>query len=148
MQLRDLFLNTPLIHVAIAWILAQGLKPIIYWFTRRKWDWHWLYSPGGMPSAHSAAVSSLATSVGLREGFSDSTFAVALVTAIVVLYDAAGVRRAASIQAHILNQILKELFSGHPIGQEHLKELIGHTPFEVVMGATLGVTTSVVLYIA
>lgn len=146
MLLRELLRNTPLLYVAVAWSLAQGSKPVVYWFTRRKWDWHWLYSPGGMPSSHSAAVSSLATAVGLREGLNSSVFAVAVVTAVVVLYDAAGVRRAASIQAHILNQILKELFSGHPIGQEHLKELIGHTPFEVLVGTLLGVSTSLLLH--
>ena len=98
-----------------------------------------------MPSAHSAAFGALATAVGLREGVDSSTFAIALVTTIVVLYDAAGVRQSASQQARVLNQILTELFSGRPIGQEQLKELFGHTPFEVLVGTGMGVGIAILL---
>ncbi|MHA1215787.1 MAG: divergent PAP2 family protein [Candidatus Thorarchaeota archaeon] len=138
MFLRDLLWNLPLVAAGVSWLAAQTLKPLLYWLVNRKWDWRWLYSPGGMPSAHSAAFGALATAVGLQDGVGSSTFAISLVTAIVVLYDAAGVRQSASQQARVLNQILTELFSGRPIGQEQLKELIGHTPFEVLVGAGLG----------
>lgn len=145
MLMRELLRNRHLIVVAVAWFLAQGSKPVIYRVTQHKWDWHWLFSSGGMPSAHSAAFASLAAAVGILEGFDSAIFAIAVVTAIVVLYDAAGVRRSAGEQAKVLNQILEELFSGRPIAEEHLRELIGHTPFEVLMGATLGVTVSTLM---
>jgi hypothetical protein len=99
-----------------------------------------------MPSSHSAAVSALATSVGISEGLDSIAFAIALVIALVVVYDAAGVRRAAGVQANILNQILTELFSGRPIAQTRLRELIGHTPFEVLVGAALGVGIALLLF--
>jgi len=146
MFLLDLFHNRSLVAAGASWLAAQGVKPVLYRITKRKWDWHWLFSSGGMPSAHSAAVAALATAVGLHEGLDTSVFAIALVTAIVVLYDAAGVRRAASMQARILNQILTELFSGRPIAQTHLREFIGHTPFEVLVGAALGVGLTLLLF--
>jgi len=145
MFLRDLLWNLPLVAAGVSWMAAQTLKPLLYWLFSREWNWSWLYSPGGMPSAHSAAVGALATAVGLREGVGSSAFAIALVTAIVVLYDAAGVRQSVSRQARVLNQMLTELFSGRPIGQEQLKELIGHTPFEVLVGTGLGVGVALVL---
>ncbi len=145
MLLQDLFQNRPLVAAGASWLISQGVKPVLYRITRRKWDWHWLVTSGGMPSAHSAVVAALATAVGLREGLNSSAFAIALVTALVVLYDSAGVRRAASIQAQILNQMLEELFSGRPIAQTHLRELIGHTPFEVLVGAALGVGIALML---
>jgi acid phosphatase family membrane protein YuiD len=141
-MLRELLRNRHLIAVAIAWFLAQGSKPVIYRITEHKWDWRWLLSAGGMPSAHSAAFVALATAVGILEGFDSAAFAIAVITAIVVLYDAAGVRRSAGAQAKVLNQILEELFAGRPIAEEHLRELIGHTPFEVLVGAALGITIS------
>lgn len=99
-----------------------------------------------MPSSHSALVSALATSVGLWEGFSSTAFAISLIFALIVMYDAAGVRRAASMQARILNQILEELFQGHPVSEKRLWELLGHTPFEVLVGALIGVTVSSIFY--
>ena len=98
-----------------------------------------------MPSAHSAVVAALATAVGLREGLDTSAFAIALVIAVVVLYNAAGVRRSAGEQARVPNQILEELFSGRPIAEEHLRELIGHTPFKVLVGAMLGIGLALLL---
>ena len=104
------------------------------------------FTSGGMPSSHSAAVSALATGIAISEGLDSAAFAISLVTALVVLYDAAGVRRAAGVQANILNQILTELFSGRPIAQTRLRELIGHTPFEVLVGAALGVGIALLLF--
>ena len=145
MFLKDLLRNLPLVAAGVSWLATQTLKPLLYWLINREWDWRWLYSPGGMPSAHSAAFGALATAVGLREGVGSSTFAIALVTAIVVLYDAAGVRQSVSQQARVLNQMLTELFSGRPIGQEQLRELIGHTPFEVLVGTGMGIGVAVLL---
>jgi acid phosphatase family membrane protein YuiD len=146
MFLQDLLRNRPLVAAGASWLSAQGVKPFLYWITKRRWDWHWLYRSGGMPSSHSAAVSALATSIGISEGLDSIAFAIALVIAFVVLYDAAGVRRAAGVQANILNQMLTELFSGRPIAQTRLRELIGHTPFEVLVGAALGVGIALLLF--
>ncbi len=142
MYLRALFHNRHLLAVAVSWLAAQILKPIIYWAINRKWEWGWLLTAGGMPSAHSAACSALAVATAIIDGLDSTAFAIAFVTAVVVLYDAAGVRRSAGQQARVLNQILEELFSGRPIAEEHLRELIGHTPFEVLVGAILGASMS------
>ena len=103
----------------------------------------WLVTMGGMPSSHSATVAGLATAVGLREGVRSTPFAIALAFALVVMYDAAGVRRAAMTQARILNQIVDELFQGHPISETRLRELLGHTPVEVFVGAILGIAIAI-----
>ena len=142
MYLQALLRNRHLLAVAVAWSAAQILKPIVYWAVNRKWDWRWFLTAGGMPSAHSAAFSALTMATALIDGLGSAAFAIASVTSVVVLYDAAGVRRSAGQQAHVLNQILEELFSGRPIAEEHLRELIGHTPFEVIAGAMLGATIS------
>lgn len=135
-------MNSILTASFLAWGLAQLSKAVIWKLRQGKFSLKMLVSPGGMPSSHSALVSALATAVGLQEGFNSALFAVTLVVALIVMYDAAGVRRAASIQAHILNQILEELFKGHPISEKRLRELLGHTPLEVLIGALLGVAVS------
>lgn len=123
----------------LSWGVTQCLKVLLHLITERKLDLRYLVSAGGMPSSHSAFAASLATAVAIQEGLRSSLFAVAAAFAIVVMFDAQGVRRATSIQARILNQIIDELFQGHPISEEHLRELIGHTPVEVFVGATLGI---------
>ncbi|MCL4487908.1 MAG: divergent PAP2 family protein [Chloroflexi bacterium] len=122
-----------------AWVLAQVLKVLIELVWKRHLNLRLLTSAGGMPSSHSAAVCALATAIAIHDGVSSSLFAFSVVFAMIVMYDAAGVRRAASIQARILNQIIDELFQGHPISETHLRELLGHTPIEVVAGAALGI---------
>ena len=100
---------------------------------------------GGMPSAHSALVGALATSVGLTMGWSSPDFAIACLFAIIVMYDAAGVRQAAGKQARILNQLIDELFQEeHNLNEERLKELLGHTPFQVLVGLSLGISIAMV----
>ena len=146
MSLQDLLQNRALLAAAVTWLVSQAVKPVLFWLTERRWDWRLLFSSGGMPSSHSAGVSALAVSIGISEGLDSGAFAIALVTAIVVFYDAAGVRRATGIQANILNQMLTELFSGDPIAQTRLLELIGHTPFEVVVGAVLGAAIAFALF--
>ncbi len=122
-----------------AWFAAQGVKMLWHLIRHHKVDVRYFLSTGGMPSAHSAFVAATAWSVGLMEGFGSPIFAVALVFASIVMFDAQGVRWAASRQARILNQILDEMFEGHPIREERLKELLGHTPFQVFAGAAVGV---------
>lgn len=135
----EFFSNRVLQAIFIPWAIAQISKPIIEYIRKRKLNLRLLTTAGGMPSSHSALVCALAAAVGIREGLSSTLFAVAFALAIIVMYDAAGVRRAASMQARILNQIIDELFQGHPISETRLRELLGHTPIEVLVGALLGV---------
>ncbi|TMC51391.1 MAG: divergent PAP2 family protein [Chloroflexi bacterium] len=128
---------------AWAWAVAQTLKVLFYSMRERRVNLRWLVTMGGMPSSHSATVAGLATAVGLREGVRSTPFAIALAFALVVMYDAAGVRRAAMTQARILNQIVDELFQGHPISETRLRELLGHTPVEVFVGAILGIAIAI-----
>lgn len=120
-------------------IIAQLSKFLLYWLVRRRRDFRYLVAPGGMPSAHSAFVAGLAFVIGEEQGLGSVAFALALALAIIVMYDAAGVRRAMSHQARILNQILDEIFAGHPVSEQRVRELIGHTPFEVLVGSALGI---------
>ena len=139
MIIKDLLTNPVLIYSAVAWAITQGLKIIIYRFRNGEWDWHLITATGGMPSSHSAYTCSLATAIALRDGVKSSLFVLATGLAIIVMTDAVGVRRATGNHATILNHILEKLFSGQPISEEKLKELLGHTPTQVFVGALLGV---------
>ncbi len=134
--------NDVLMASLLAWGIAQLLKVFTHRVATGTFDARLWFSAGGMPSSHSAFVAALTTAVGLRRGLDDTLFAVCVVFSSIVMYDAAGVRRAASQQAQLLNRIIEELFEGHPISQERLKELLGHTPLQVVVGALLGVATA------
>lgn len=132
--------NHVLLVAIIACLVAQVLKLAIELIKQGKVNFRSLVSTGGMPSAHSALVSSLATAVGISSGWSSPEFAVACMFAVIVMYDAAGVRQAAGKQARILNQIIDELFQeGHNFNEDRLKELLGHTPFQVIVGLMLGI---------
>lgn len=122
----------------IAWAIAQVSKTIIFGIKEQKINFKRLVETGGMPSSHTAFVTSLATGVGLTEGFNSTLFALATAFALVVMYDAAGVRRAAGKQATILNIIIRDL-NKKDFHIERLRELLGHTPFEVLVGAALGI---------
>jgi acid phosphatase family membrane protein YuiD len=111
----------------------------------KRLDFHYLVSTGGMPSAHSASVSGLATSVGLLEGFGSPVFVVALGFALITMFDASTVRRAAGLQATLLNEIVDELFKEHHLSERKLAELLGHTRLEVFMGATVGVFAAMIV---
>ena len=123
-----------------SWALAQVLKFIVVLISKRKLDWRYIWTSGGMPSSHSSFVCTCASSVGYLYGWSSPLFAIAAVVAIVVMYDAAHVRKAAGEQAKILNYIMAHWKEMKPefFGKE-LKELLGHTPFQVLMGALLGI---------
>lgn len=131
--------NTVFWSAFIAWLVAQILKGLLSLIKHKKMDFRRFVGAGGMPSSHSAFVSALATGVGLTEGWASTSFALALVFSLVVMYDAAGVRLAASKQAQVLNKMVQELFDEREFHHERLKELIGHTPVEVIVGALLGV---------
>lgn len=131
--------NKVLLVAMAAWALAQILKVIILLVKERRLDLHRLIGSGGMPSSHSALVTALAVSVGQEDGWNSTIAAVTVVFALIVMYDAAGVRRAAGKQARVLNRLIEDYFQHHAVSEEHLKELIGHTPIQVFMGALLGI---------
>ncbi len=124
----------------LAWAIAQVLKTIVVLVTQRRWVWRYILSSGGMPSSHSATVCALASSIAAMYGFSSPVFAVAAVLAFVVMYDAFNVRRETGEQAKVLNYMMDNWTGeGDELLAGDLKELIGHTPLQVLMGALLGV---------
>lgn len=141
-----LFQNYCLISVACAWILAQIIKVFTGYFRQDEFSFIKFFSgTGGMPSAHSATVTSLVISSAWQFGFGSFQFAISVLLATIVMSDATGVRFETGKQAKIINQIVLELFSGKGDTTANLKELIGHTPFQVFVGAVLGVIVPVVL---
>jgi acid phosphatase family membrane protein YuiD len=142
-EVADIIHNQILLVALLACFIAQVLKVAIELVRNGKVNFRYLVTTGGMPSAHSALVGALATAVGLKMGWSSPEFAIACLFAIIVMYDAAGVRQAAGKQARILNQMMDELLQDdHTISEERLKELLGHTPFQVLVGLALGIATS------
>ena len=136
----DMFTNYVLWCSALGWMTAQVLKVVITFILTKKLDLRLLFASGGMPSSHSATVCALATAVGKVNGFGSVEFAMAFMFAFIVMYDASGVRRAAGEQAKVINKLVKSIEHGDKLGvQKELKELIGHTPLEVLAGASLGV---------
>ena len=129
-------LNIPIIAGLSGWFVAQFIKCLIMIWHEKRFSISILWSSGGMPSSHSALVTSLAAAVGYVHGIGSASFAIAVLLAFIVMYDAAGVRRAVGEQAKILNQINAE--SEEITFEKVLKELIGHTPLQVFMGGILG----------
>jgi len=125
--------------------VASALKIAVNWHRTRRFDFHYLTSLGGMPSAHSAMVSALATSVGLREGFGSTIFVVTLAFSMVIMFDASTVRRAAGLQATLLNQVVDVLVKQHHLPTEKLREILGHTRVEVFAGMLVGVAVSLAI---
>ena len=137
--LTQLLMNVTLMTASTAWFVAQVLKTITYAWKDRQFDARRMVGAGGMPSSHSAWVVSLAAAVGFHDGWDSPLFAVTVVVAAIVMYDAAGVRRAAGKQAKVINELVQEMKVEHTISEERLKELLGHTPLEVFAGALLGI---------
>ena len=130
----------------IAWLTAQVIKVAMNTVRTHSFDFRFLYSPGGMPSSHTAAACAVATSVGIRDGLGSTLFAVTMLVAFVIMYDAQGVRRAAGQQARILNQIIEALRTQHRLPPHKLAELLGHTELEVVAGLLLGITVALLIH--
>ncbi len=143
--MQALFENRILVASFIAWASAQLIKTIYELIRYRELRLNRLVSSGGMPSSHSALVMGLATATGRIAGFASPAFAISLVLAVIVMYDAAGVRRAVSIQARILNQMIDEAFQHKPFAEKRLRELIGHTPTQVIVGGLLGIGVALVV---
>ncbi len=146
---KEIISNHALLCAVIAWGCSQIMKFFTNWFVEKKFDFRRMISDGGMPSAHSATVTSLAVMSGWVAGFDSVAFAVAMILAVVVMRDAVGVRREAGKQAESIKDIAEAInksFLGKDseIRTENLKILVGHTPLQVVCGATLGLAVAVV----
>jgi uncharacterized protein len=142
MRLPGIFSNPVLMAALTAWALAQILKiPLEYLYTRR-WNWALLFRAGGMPSSHSALVAGCAQAVGLFYGFESPMFALSAVIAMIVIYDATGIRRQAGKHAEIINAMIKDLAHGHPLQEKQLREVLGHTPVEAVGGTIFGLAVA------
>lgn len=144
-DIHVLFQNVSWWSAFLGWLVAQSTKLILNLCKTKRVDFQYLVSLGGMPSAHSAMVSALATSIGLNVGFDSHLFVLALALAFVVMFDASTVRRAAGQQARLLNEMVAELFKSHHFSQRKLKELLGHTRKEVIVGMVIGVISGVLM---
>ncbi len=140
-MLYEIITNKVLVISVCAWALAQLLKLIITLVQKKRVNLRYLFASGGMPSAHSATVSALATSVAMIQGMGSVTFGIVAILALLVMYDAAGVRRSVGRQSVVLNRIVQEFRFRRPITEveRDLREFIGHTPFQVITGAALGI---------
>ena len=140
-------LNNRIFWVCVmAWFVAQAAKVVLTLAVERRLDFRRFFGLGGMPSSHSAVVTALAVGVGIRSGFNSTLFAIACVLAVITMTDAAGVRRAAGKQAAMINKIVQDMIqNGGDLPNETLKELLGHTPLQVLVGALLGAVIAVLM---
>jgi uncharacterized protein len=138
MNFFAIFQNKALIAGLVAWGLAQIIKIPLDYVRTRRWNWALLLTTGGMPSSHSALMTATTHSIGLYYGFAQPLFALAVAITMIVVYDAANVRRQAGIHAQRINVLFAELMRGHPINERDLREVLGHTPLEVVGGILFG----------
>ncbi len=146
MSLKEVLLFNPVLLSAMAgWFIAQVLKVLVDLIISKKWNWALFFQAGGMPSSHSAMVSGAALSIGMVVGFDQAIFALSAVLAIIVIYDATGVRRQTGEQAILINSIIEELSKGKIPPQEKLKEVLGHTPGEAFLGTLLGLSIAFVV---
>lgn len=145
--LNDVFQNTIFVSAALGWLIAQVLKTLIYLIINKRFVAERMVGGGGMPSSHSATVCALATAAGMKYGGGSFEFAISAMFAIVVMYDAKGVRRETGIQAKVLNEMMDLLtnMGKEMSAEDRLKELVGHTPLQVLMGALLGVLIAVLI---
>ena len=149
--IQDILSNRIFLVAAAGWAVAQILKTLITLAITKSFDPERLFGSGGMPSSHSSTVCALATAVTMQYGAASFEFAISAVLAIIVMYDAAGVRRETGTQAAVLNQFMDmfahmDSFDNPQFTQEKLKELVGHTPLQVFAGAVLGILIAIFLY--
>jgi uncharacterized protein len=146
MQLPGLLSNPVLVSALVAWGLAQLIKVPLEFILNKRWDWTLPLRAGGMPSSHSALVTACAHTIGLFDGFRTPLFALAAVFAMVVIYDATGIRRQAGKHAEIINKMIRDLAHGHPLREEQLREVLGHTPLEALSGTVFGLLVAQILW--
>ena len=133
-----------ILAVFLSWLISQLIKVIRGAILQKRFNFAWIFGAGGMPSSHSATVASLATVTGLYYGFDTIIFLIVLIFTMITMFDAAGVRRSVGRQAQTLNKMLDDMYEGKP-GTDRLKELLGHTPFEVFAGAFLGILIAYII---
>ena len=136
---------TYLLAPVVAWVIAQAAKLALTSIRQRRLNLRVLAETGGMPSSHTAIVAGLTTGVGKHAGLGSPDFAIALLFTFVVMYDAAGLRRAAGRQAEVLNRLVEDLVHMRGVQEARLRELLGHTPFEVLIGALIGLAVGLIL---
>ena len=141
---QKIFTNKYLLAPLILWFCIQSFKVLQELITTKKFNFKRIIGAGGMPSSHSAISMCIATMIGKSEGFDSSIFALALIFSLVVMYDAAGVRRAAGKQAKLLNKIIETPGLSNVQVQEKLVEVLGHTPIQVVVGALIGFLVGII----
>ena len=139
--------NPYLLAILTAWLLSQTLKMPIHFLSTKKWRWDLFLESGGMPSSHSTLVTCTSAMIGFHEGFDTAAFAISRTMATIVIYDATHVRRQAGFHAERLNILFTEIFDGHHLDQEKLKEVLGHTPTQVVGGIILGLAVATFYYL-
>lgn len=141
--MNEILTNNALLISVTAWTIAQLFKLVVGLVREKRFDLRFFIRSGGIASAHTALVTALATSVAIMQGLDSAAFAIAAVFAVIVMYDAAGVRLSVSRQSVILNRIVRELRERRPGELEHdLREFIGHTPVQVFIGAAVGISTA------
>jgi len=146
-MLAELLSNRIFIAAILGWFVAQLIKVPIEYVRFRRLNWGLWFSAGGMTSSHSSLITSTTLAIGLYEGFGTPVFALAFAVAMIIIYDAAGVRREAGRHAQKINALIEEMMQGHPISEKRLKEVLGHTPPEVIGGIVLGVVLAVGLWL-
>ena len=140
------FMHNHILSVTIlAWMFAQTIKVALGIVKEKRFDFRWFIGTGGTPSSHAAGATALAMSTGLELGFSSPLFALAFTFALVTMFDAQGVRRAAGKQAGMLNKITEDIYWRGRVKEGKLKELLGHTPIQVFAGALIGCFIALIL---
>ena len=139
--------NPVLIAGFTSWVLAQLIKVPWNYLSTGKWDWVLLLRAGSMPSSHSALVASAAHASGLFVGFASPLFALALTLAVIVIYDATGIRRQAGKHAEFINRIVRDTVKGKRTKEKQLKEVLGHTPLEALAGTLLGIVVAQLIWL-
>lgn len=142
MNFLELLQNKALIAGLSAWLLAQIIKIPLDFLRTRRWNWALLLTTGGMPSSHSSLMTGTVLAIGLYHGFDNPLFALGVAITMIVTYDAAGVRRQAGIHAQRINVLFEELLHGHIFNERDLREVLGHTPLEVIGGILLGLVVA------
>ena len=135
-----------IVSTFMAWFTAQAIKVLIGVIREKRFNFKWFVGTGGMPSSHAAAASAISTAIGIHYGVDSPVFAFALLFTVIVIFDAQGVRMATGRQAEILNKILDDIYWKKKIQEDRLKELLGHTPIQVIAGIVVGISVTLLFY--
>ena len=147
MNVLAVFQNHVLVAGLASWLAAQIIKVPLNYFQTGRWNWVLFFTTGGMPSSHSSLMTATTLAIGLYHGFDNPLFALGVAITMIVVYDAGGIRQQAGIHAQRINVLFDELLHGHPINQKDLREVLGHTPLEVVGGILLGLVVASVQWL-